>query len=358
MYVKDEKGRHIKYGLKEFSPEVVKRFDKFIISASGADECTSRTIGRYLYVLDKIPDNILNARTKQNIITLQDFMQEHDSKARNNIKRNKDGTKKLRGVFQFYKNYFITFYALKKWLIFIHYPELCQYLKQPTKRKARGEVTQLNIKITNEDVQTILDALDRYHKPIIAKATKKDKAKREYEYDRDKFLINLLHATGCRISETLQLRTEYFDKTGKLIFSIPKKITKSKKDKTKYFTKALDKERAVFFDKYCKHNNKIFRYDTPDVDNISEDFKATYQLMYSINCVEYLFKQLEQIIGYEKNTITPHKFRHLLGKTLRERNTPLDIIQRILTHESSVSTQIYSHLSDEKVKSAYEAIKG
>lgn len=353
-----ETGGRIKYGLKEFSPEVVTRFDKFIISSSSDN--TTRTIGRYLYVLSQIPDNILDVKSKQDILTLQGYLLDHDQKAKQNIKRNKNGTRKQRGVFQFHKNYLITYYALKKWLIFKSYPELCQYLKQPAKKKARDDVTEINIKITNDDVQVILDALDTYYKPIITGATVKDRPKREYEYDRDKFLIKLLHATGSRISETLQLRTEFFDKTGKLTFCIPKKFTKSRKDKTKYFTKALDKDRAVFFEKHCKHNNKIFRYDMPDMpdENIAEDFKGTYQLMYSINCVEYLFKQLEHIIGFEKNTISPHKFRHLLGKTLREKNVPLDIIQRVLTHDSPVSTQIYSHLSDEKVRSAYKAIKG
>ena len=216
----------IKRGLKEFEEETIKRFESFLIYL-GSDR--QRTAQKYLYVLAKLDDEMLDIQTKDDIIRIHQWMIDQDKETIRNIRAGK-----TKGGFQFYKNYNITCFALRKWLLFRNQQELTLYLQKDKLKPTKRYIQESHVKIKNEQIDTILSALDIYYEQKITNKIDKMKSeaekkktelteeqidaerkriekKQSYEYERDKLLIRFLHSTGCRISETIQLRTDDFN---------------------------------------------------------------------------------------------------------------------------------------------------
>ena len=118
-----------------------------------------------------------------------------------------------------------------------------------------------------------------------------------------------------------------------------------------------NKERTVYLNEACLH--ALFNYI-----NIREDFKASEEekkyLFLSnrhkpINerTVELLVKKHITNAGIKDEVYTPHKLRHTAA-TLMYKHGDVDIrsLQNILGHENISTTQIYTHVDDEKLRQA------
>ena len=64
-----------------------------------------------------------------------------------------------------------------------------------------------------------------------------------------------------------------------------------------------------------------------------------------------IIKQLAEAIGLKKN-ISPHTFRHSFATHLLEGGANLRAIQEMLGHESITTTEIYTHLDQQFLRSA------
>jgi integrase/recombinase XerD len=63
-----------------------------------------------------------------------------------------------------------------------------------------------------------------------------------------------------------------------------------------------------------------------------------------------LIKQLAELTGIKKS-ISPHTFRHSFATHLVEGGADLRAVQEMLGHESITTTEIYTHLDREYLKS-------
>lgn len=159
-------------------------------------------------------------------------------------------------------------------------------------------------------------------------------------YDaRNKAILELLYSTGLRISELINLELANIDIEDNLIRVIGKG----------------NKERIVPFGEYAKEalnlyiNNyryKINKKNSTYVFLNSTGDKISRQYIFKIIKLECIKK------GIKKN-VSPHTLRHTYATHLLKNGADLRIIQELLGHENLTTTQIYTHLDNEKLKNDY-----
>lgn len=157
---------------------------------------------------------------------------------------------------------------------------------------------------------------------------------------RNKAICELLYSTGLRISELTSLN--------KNTIELNQNFLKVKgKGKT---------ERLVIFGAPCKKalidylNNGRPLHE----NNTSEAlFLNTKGQRLTQRSIQRILHDLAIKSGITKN-ITPHTLRHSFATDLYNGGANLRVIQELLGHKNIVTTQIYTHISNKKLKSAYE----
>jgi len=180
------------------------------------------------------------------------------------------------------------------------------------------------------------------------------------------YLIRILSTSGLRISEAILLTydnlfiEEFEDKKYYFV-----KVLSGKGGKTgkRLLTKKLYDELMYFKKKYKSADNDIiFKIKVPenkDIKNLgyyqlSKSRMSGRQLYYQTRqaqIVRYSLLKLGKIIKLydNKNTLTPHMFRHAVGMILYKKGMPLDKIQQVLDHNSIATTQIYAHADKKEI---------
>ena len=153
----------------------------------------------------------------------------------------------------------------------------------------------------------------------------------------------LLYATGMRISELSSLNFEHLNLEENEI----KVYGKGAKERI-----VLVSERAKkFLETYIKTVRYLIFNDDKMTD-ISPVFinKTGYRLQ--PQSVRKAIKEVVDKIELPKH-VTPHVFRHSFATKLLENGADLRIVQELLGHSSISNTQIYTHVSTERLKQSY-----
>lgn len=157
---------------------------------------------------------------------------------------------------------------------------------------------------------------------------------------RNKSLLELLYATGLRISELINLEFKNID----LNDCIVRIMGKGSKERIVPINDAAIKYLKIYVKDYrhClvkkEQNNYVY------LNNHGK--KMTRQGVFKM-----LKKRTEE--ANIKKDVSPHTLRHSIATHMLENGADLRIIQEFLGHESISTTQIYTHLSNQKLKSDY-----
>ena len=175
-----------------------------------------------------------------------------------------------------------------------------------------------------EDINRLIDAID-LSKP---------------EGIRNKAMIETLYGCGLRVSEliSLQISNLYF-KEGFV------KITgKGEKERLVPIGSAAIKNINIYIENIRNHLtiNKEFA----DILFLNRRAKKLTRVIVFI-----IIKNLAEKIGLKKS-ISPHTFRHSFATHLVEGGADLRAVQAMLGHESITTTEIYTHLDREYLRSA------
>lgn len=160
------------------------------------------------------------------------------------------------------------------------------------------------------------------------------------EGERNRAILEVLFACGLRVSELIHLRlSDYFPKEG-----ILRVIGKG------------DKERLVPIHPYAievldhyLHQVRVhqeIKYGEEDIVFLSKRGKRLAR-----STVFTFIKELAEKAGIRKN-IGPHTFRHSFATALVNNGADLRVVQQLLGHESITTTEIYSHLNEQKLRDA------
>jgi len=152
--------------------------------------------------------------------------------------------------------------------------------------------------------------------------------------DRERALVEVLYSTGCRISESLNIKVK------EIRFDLPqpevKVLGKGDKPGKVYFT-----PRAVsVIKKYLTSRRHDSEYLFCN-DRGGGKMKRTN--------AEKLFRQLRARADLESKKLTPHTMRHTTA-TVAAKTAPIQVVRDILRHEKLDTTLIYAETFEEDVK--------
>ncbi len=166
-----------------------------------------------------------------------------------------------------------------------------------------------------------------------------------FEGLRNLMLYSFLYDTGCRISEALSLSVDNFPMNKSSI------IIKGKGNKERivfvtYETQKLAKRYLIEKLKLQKEKNIKER------KVLDKFFVSISGNSLPISTVESIFyKQCEEF-GWHKK-FTPHTLRHSFATHLLDNGASLRMVQKLLGHSSLSTTQIYTHVSQKRMREVY-----
>lgn len=160
---------------------------------------------------------------------------------------------------------------------------------------------------------------------------------------RNRTILELLYATGMRISELSGLNFENLNLAENEITV----FGKGAKERI-VLVSARAKE---FLEKYINLVRPMIS-ETPQETNSPVFINKTgYRLQ--PQSVRAAIKEIVDKIQLPK-VVTPHVFRHSFATKLLENGADLRVVQELLGHASISNTQIYTHVSTERLKSVYD----
>ncbi|MBU2540601.1 MAG: tyrosine recombinase XerC [Candidatus Omnitrophica bacterium] len=152
---------------------------------------------------------------------------------------------------------------------------------------------------------------------------------------RDKAILETLYSTGMRISELLGLNTEDID----FISSVVKVRGKGKKERLLPIGSIALLAIRTYLEKRLKKSSIVFL-------NKNYTPLTTRGGRWIIN--KYIKK------ASLKSGISPHTLRHSFATHLLNRGADLRSVQELLGHSNLSTTQIYTHLTTERLKAVYD----
>ncbi len=160
---------------------------------------------------------------------------------------------------------------------------------------------------------------------------------------RNKVILETLYSCGLRVSELVNLRiSDLFFEEGFI-------RVLGKGDKHRFVP--IDTQTIKYITTYITTIRNKMTVKKDDVDIIflnRRGGRLTRAMIFTI------IKRLALDIKLEKN-ISPHTFRHSFATHLLENGADIRIIQAMLGHESITTTEIYTHVSTERLRVVMES---
>lgn len=156
---------------------------------------------------------------------------------------------------------------------------------------------------------------------------------------RDRLLLEMLYATGVRVSELVNIKVSDIDEAGHSILVLGKG----------------NKERYVTYGDYCSEILDLYLSDGYLKLNTN---KSCYLFLnnnggnLTDRGVRYILDRIIKHTSIQKN-ISPHMIRHSFATHLLNEGADLLSVQKLLGHESIKATQIYTHVTTDRLKEVY-----
>lgn len=292
-----------KTGNKERLELIVRRYRQYLKLEKGLSD---NTVNAYQSDLDKLLHFIESEGTDILAITLDDL--QHFSAGLHDIGIHpRSQARILSGIKSFF-----------------HFLVLADYLEGDPSELLEGPKIGLKLPevLTVEEIDSIISTVD------MSKS----------EGQRNRAILETLYSCGLRVSElcSLKLSDLYFEE------GFIKVIGKGNKQRLVPIS-----QRAIKEIRYWLLDRNHWRIKPGYEDHV---FLARWGKGISRIMVFHLIKELAEKAGVTKN-ISPHTFRHSFATHLLEGGANLRAIQCMLGHESIATTEIYTHIDRQMLRS-------
>ena len=156
---------------------------------------------------------------------------------------------------------------------------------------------------------------------------------------RDSLILELLYSTGIRVSELINIKIKDINMNNRTIKILGK----------------VNKERYVLFGSYLIEILNLYLKD----GRIKLQKKETDYLILNHLGNKITDRGVREIInkiikkGELDFNISPHVFRHTFATHMLENGAELRCVQELLGHENLSTTEIYTHVTNERLRSVY-----
>ncbi len=156
---------------------------------------------------------------------------------------------------------------------------------------------------------------------------------------RDELILNLLYDTGCRCQELVSICLKDIDFKEKSIKVLGKG----------------SKERIVF---YGENTEDVLNCYLKDRATLLGEKNSKYLLVtkesgwMTSRRVAQIIDEIVLLVAV-RHHVTPHTLRHTFATHLLNNGADLRSVQTLLGHSSLGTTQIYTHVSNERLRNAY-----
>ena len=162
---------------------------------------------------------------------------------------------------------------------------------------------------------------------------------------RDKALLSLLYSSGLRVSELTNLNKQDVDFNDGTI-----KVNDGKGNRDRV-TYTDPKTLKLLQDMIYKRTRKGREDKGPAL------FTTRSGSRLSTRSVQRIVKQSSKEAGLQDKKVTPHILRHSFAVHLLDKGLNIKEVQQLLGHESLLTTEIYTELSDQDLKKRYHDIQ-
>jgi integrase/recombinase XerD len=162
------------------------------------------------------------------------------------------------------------------------------------------------------------------------------------EAKRDKAMLELLYASGMRVSELVSLNTSDIDLSGGFV---------------RCFGKGHKERMIPIYPRATQSVQVYIKEARPHMLQNKIDEKA---LFLNVRGDRLTRQGLWQILkGYARSAgieveVTPHTLRHSFATHMLNGGADLRMVQELLGHANISTTQVYTHLTSEHVKQTYD----
>ncbi len=160
---------------------------------------------------------------------------------------------------------------------------------------------------------------------------------------RDAAILEMFYGTGIRLSELIGLRFRDIDNHNHTI----KVLGKGSKQRIV----PVGGPALMAISRYVDRRMELMKSDTPAEDKDVLFLTKHGRRMYPKGVNNIVSRFLAQVSEVEQKS--PHVLRHTFATHMLDRGADLRAVKELLGHESLSTTQVYTHVTIERLKKAY-----
>ncbi len=166
---------------------------------------------------------------------------------------------------------------------------------------------------------------------------------------RDRAILEMLFSTGMRVSELVKLNRDQIDFERKELGIIGKgnraRVVFLSDDAVEWIKKYLDSREDYFKPLFIRYGGR------------SEAGKDGEKMRLSTRSVQRIVAHYAKMSMLQVKT-TPHTLRHSFATDLLSGGADIRSVQEMLGHKSITTTQVYTHVTDKRLKEVHQAFHG